>query len=297
MNEEKVEPTRERAAPAERDLSPTGLYTAGVWAWAGIPGSELLDHADARRALSAVTFALGAAGLFARRAPPSLRHSLVQRHVILDALVLESGTTSVIELAAGLSARGVRVTSDPNVTYVEVDQPRVVAKKRELLGRTDAGRAALRRPNLTMVAGDALALSLDSLLAPEAQRPVVIAEGLMMYLDATSQRRLFAAVAELLSARGGGAFAFDLVPSIEQPKPGALGRVLGGLMRALTRGGGFVRDARTRSDVASDLRAAGFEDVQMIEPSAAPPSWRVPHLEMPTQQLVFAARMGGALPA
>ncbi len=270
------------------DLSPTALYTAGVWTWAHFPGAELLDHRDSRAALGAVTVALAAARPFHRR-PPSLRHSLVQRHVMIDRLLADSGCQVCLELAAGLSARGIRASADPSMTYVEVDRPGVIERKRGLLERTSAGREVLERKNLRLVAGDVAEVVLADLV-PSSPTPLfVIAEGLLVYLDAAAQRALWARVAALLQGRG-GTLAFDLVPAIEQPEPGAVGNFLGGLMRKVTRGGEFVRDTRSRQDIAGELRAAGFDEVTILEPATAPRDWQVPHLDERTQQLVFVAR-------
>src|SRR5262249_12284895 len=68
------------------DLAATALYTAGTWAWAGFPGAELFDHADARGVFGATNFALALARPFLKT-PASLRHSLVQRHVMIDRLL------------------------------------------------------------------------------------------------------------------------------------------------------------------------------------------------------------------
>ncbi len=287
---------RAQKAPAssERaDLEPTALYTAGVWAWARLACAELFDHAESRNVFGVVNFALSLAGIFRLRAP-SLRHSLVQRHVMIDRLLDESGCAQILELAAGLSPRGARVSANPDVVYVEVDRSTLFERKRALLRRSEQGRVVLARPNLRFVAGDLTELELDS-VAPPASGPLcVIAEGLCMYLDADSLQRLAAQVHALLRARG-GSFLFDLVPAIEQPKSGLLGRALGWLMRIVTRGGAFVRDERKRNDIAAALRAVGFSSVDLYEPKSAPVGWQLPHLDRRTQQLVFAAHV--ALPA
>ncbi len=273
------------------DLAPTALYTAGVWTWARMPGAELLGSKDTETARKVVTAALWVAGLFLGRRP-SLRHSLVQRHVMLDRLVEESGARCVLEIASGLSARGIRFSAGGGRTYVEIDAPLVVAKKRELLARTAEGETVLARPNLRLVGGDVVGTPLEALLPAGTAPDFVVAEGILVYLSKSAREALFASARRVLGARG-GTFAFDLVPASEEPKPGVVGRVLGWLMKRLTRGGDFVRDRSTRESLDAELRAAGFESVRVIEPRAAPPEWQVPHLETFTQQVVFAAKAGG----
>jgi O-methyltransferase involved in polyketide biosynthesis len=276
---------------AEGDLSVTALYTCGTWAWAGLPGAELFDHDDARRVFGATNAALALARPFFEK-PPSLKHSLVQRHVMIDRVLAESGARAVLELAAGLSRRGAAVTAaDPGVRYLEVDRAHVVAKKRALLERSEAGRAALARPSLELVGADVA----DAPLAPLVERlgdvaaPLaVIAEGLLMYLDAPAQRGLWQKVRRLFDGRA-GVFVFDLVPAVEQARPGAVGRGLEWTMKKFTGGHSFARDERTRADVARELGEAGFV-VEMIEPAAAPARWQLPYTDVRTQQLLFVAR-------
>lgn len=265
----------------------TALYTSAVWSWGGLSGAELLASDDAARVFGVTNAALAVTRIF-RRDVRSLRHGLLQRHAAIDHLVESSGARRVLEIAAGLSRRGVARTADPAASHVEIDLAPMIAHKRRLLERTEAGRAALARPNLRLVAGDVADVDLAE--ASGSSGPdLVIAEGLLMYLDPDQQRALFRKVRAL----GGGApltFVFDLVPACEQPAPGVLGRALGWLMRRFTGGRGFERDARTRDDIARELRDVGFDEVTMIEPGAVAKEWGLPHPDVPTAQLVFVAR-------
>lgn len=270
------------------DLTVTALYTSETWRWAGFAEADLLATAQGRGVFRATNAALGAAGLL-RRDLPSLRHGLAQRHALLDQVVARSGCRQVIELAAGLSRRGAALSADAGLRYVEVDLPPVVARKRELLGRTERGRGVLARPNLELVGADVAEVELSGLVA--ADGPVlVLAEGLLMYLDAAEQRALWERVARLVARRPGSAFAFDLVPASEQPRPGRVGRTLEGLMRRFTGGRTFERDQRSRGELSAELRGAGFEGVETLEPGALPAGWEVPHASLRTQILVWCCR-------
>jgi O-methyltransferase involved in polyketide biosynthesis len=265
--------------PSERqegDLSVTALYTAGTWAWLGLPGAELYRSVDTDRVFAVTNAVLAVVGWF--RTGPSLRHSLAQRHVMIDALC--AGSSLVIELAAGLSRRGAAMSADPAVSYVEVDLPAVVQRKQALLDGSDAGRRVVARPNLRRLAADVRDLDLAELAVGPT---TVIAEGLLMYLQADEQRALWTKIARIPDVL----FVFDLVPHVEQPTPGALGRLLGWLMRQFTGGRGFVEDLRTRQDVRAELLSAGFTQVRWVEPTDVP---GVPFLDRRTQVLVFEAR-------
>jgi O-methyltransferase involved in polyketide biosynthesis len=179
------------------------------------------------------------------------------------------------------------MSSDPKVRYVEVDRPFVVRKKRELLERTAKGRAALARPNLRLVEGDVAEVDLDALVPGDGPLAVV-AEGLLMYLDAGAQRALWRRVRQLFTARP-GVLVFDLVPAGEQVRRGALGSAFGWFFRRATRGARFDRDARTRDDVAGELGAAGFS-VELLEPRDVLERWNLPHRDAWTQVLIFVCR-------
>lgn len=275
------------AKPPRGDLSVTALYTAQTWAWARLDCGELFKSWKGRDVFNATNLALGVARVF-RRDVPSLRHGLVQRHVLIDRLRADLGATQVLELAAGLSRRGASVSADPGVRYVEVDLPSMIAHKRRMLARTPRGRAIAARDNLILHGADVTTCELDALLAPG---PVcVIAEGLLVYLDAAAQRALWARAASLCAARPGSAFVFDLVPFVEQPKPGRAGRSLERLFKRATKGGTMAFDDRDRAALTADLHAAGFAHVETFEPATAPADWAVPHRDRKTQTLVWRAR-------
>ena len=268
------------------DLSITALYTSQTWAWGRLPCAELFATAEARRVFDATNAALALARLFRRDLAP-LRYSLLQRHALIDRLARESGAQQIVELAAGLSRRGAAFTRDPGVRYTEIDLPAMVRHKRELLERTADGRAVLARPGLRLVEGDATAIELGALRA-SGEPVLVIAEGLLMYLDAGAQQRLF----ERVRALGDVQLVFDLTPGSEEPEAGVIGRALEGAMKRFTGGRGFERDRRSRADVIAALRAAGFDDARAIEARDVARAWGLPHPAQPTRAVVFVATTG-----
>ena len=271
------------------DLSVTALYTSATWSWGELPNAELFDHADARRVFRVVNAVLGVARPFVGLRAP-LRIALLHRHTFIDALLCSSRTLRVLELASGLSRRGVTFSADPLVEYVEVDRPDVVDVKRRLLERTDAGRAALGRANFRLLAADVETTLLDDLCPPDGSELFVIAEGLLMYLESDAQRSL----ARKVSARlgdGGGTFVFDFVPPRELPAPGAVGRSLDWAMKRMTKGRGFAKDERSRDEVKADLLRCGFDRVQIVEPHEVARAYDLPHPDTRTEQLVFVAHV------
>ena len=268
------------------ELTVTAVYTAQTWRWGKLDAAELFSTGAARVLFWVTNFAMAVARLF-RPDLPSLKHGLVQRHAILDAMLADSGCPTVLELAAGLSRRGASASADPGLTYVEVDLPPVVALKRRLLATTARGREVAARPNLRLVGAAIEDVAFDDLVG---DGPVfVIAEGLMLYLDAAAQSALWTRLAAFLARRPGSALAFDLVPWAEQPKPGRVGRALESWFKRFTKGQSFAIDERTREDLTAQLRAAGFSQVEIVEPSGAPARWSIPFLDRRTQTVVFRA--------
>jgi O-methyltransferase involved in polyketide biosynthesis len=266
------------------DLSVTALYTAHAWMWGGLDGADLFATRRSRDVFNATNLALGTARIV-RRDLPSLRHGLVQRHVMIDRMLAASGCAQVLELAAGLSRRGASFSADPALRYVEVDLPAMIAEKRALLDASERGRQVAARPNLILVAADVAELDLAAQLV---DGPVfVIAEGLLVYLPAAEQDALWRRIAAVVRARPGSAFAFDLVPPGEQPPPGRVGRALESVMKRFTRGRTFATDGRSRADLTAQLGAAGFTTVEALEPAAAPAAWSIPHLAERTQIVVW----------
>ncbi|MGE5182705.1 MAG: class I SAM-dependent methyltransferase, partial [Acidobacteriota bacterium] len=248
------------------DLSVTALYTSQVWAWAGLPCADLCATRDAKRVFDLTNLALAIA-----RKPP-LRVALLHRHLMIDHLLREAGCRRVVELAAGLSTRGARTTG---VEYVEVDLPAMIARKRELLARSERGREVLARVKL--VEGDVTQLELAPLVAPG--KTLVIAEGLVMYLRGDARRALFARLAALATICGELELVFDLVPAADEPPPGLAGRALEAAMKRFTGGQSFERDARTRAGVLDELRAAGFATARAYASRDVARAWQLPHGE------------------
>lgn len=266
------------------DLSVTALYTSQVWAWGGLSQAHLFASPDAQRVFDGANAALAAARTPDHEFAP-LHHSLLHRHAMIDHLLSASGYRQVIELAAGLSRRGAATTSDVQVRYTELDLPHVVRHKRQLLQRTDEGRAVLARPGLRLVEGDVETVALEPFVRP-GEPTFVIAEGLMMYLTAEGRRRLFAKVSRLAAMTGELRLVFDLVPTSEDPDPD----ILGGMLKAATGGRGFERDTGTRDDIVTALREAGFDDIEVVTSSDIAREWNLPDPDQRTLVVLFIAR-------
>lgn len=118
-------------------ISPTAYYTGHVWVRAGLAPKEFANaHGRVLHGLMRGPVQLSSMltdGL-------NLDGMLLQRHAILDHQTMRSieqdGYGQVIELAAGLSPRGLTMRRRfPHARYIEVDLPEMSGRKRVLLER------------------------------------------------------------------------------------------------------------------------------------------------------------------
>jgi O-methyltransferase involved in polyketide biosynthesis len=144
-----------------------------------------------------------AAGVAARRRHFDLRARSV------DAALLALGAERVLEIAAGLSFRGLTFAERANVHYLDTDLPALAALKADLVAKlhpAPLGGTLRIRPldALDGAAFDAAARELPP--GPIA----VVGEGLLMYLDTTEKARLAAHVRRALLERGGAWITGDV---------------------------------------------------------------------------------------
>jgi len=107
----------------------------------------------------------------------------VARTWLIDRIISEqvrAGTDMVINLAAGLDARPYRMDLPPSLQWIEVDLPEIFAHKEEVLGN-EKPVCSLERIKLDLSDAGSRR-QLFSTLGGRAQRALVIAEGLIVYL-------------------------------------------------------------------------------------------------------------------
>ncbi|RTL36686.1 MAG: hypothetical protein EKK48_25995 [Candidatus Melainabacteria bacterium] len=131
------------------------------------------------------------------------------RYKSIAELIRQSGLRQVLELASGFSLRGLAMTSDPNLVYVESDLQELNSEKRELVRSI---RAKFNLPDLgNHHLADANALSLSDLEGlidcfSIDEKLIVVTEGLLMYLSVEERARVAENVYSLLKRFGGGAW-------------------------------------------------------------------------------------------
>lgn len=260
---------------SERDddrIAPTAHYTAYVWKHIGMPYADLF--ATQRGALMFWGFRLAGEGL-ASLLPgvPTMAQYLALRHRLIEGALEDARPDLVIELGAGLSRRGTTWAADHKVRYIEVDLPDQSRVKEKLLA--ERGGPALRARlggRLAIEGADVLASDFGDKLArwlSGAERPVVVAEGLLGYFAMEDRRRLARTLARALAGRG-GAFVFEArVDSGDRALGAAVGLLKGGI-RLVTRGRGTREDFASVEQARSLFEEEGFASIEELPPSRVP---------------------------
>ncbi len=198
---------------------------------------------------------------------------LLQRHNIIDHLLtnaIESGKVNqVIEVAAGLSARGVRIAKryrDRGLIYVEGDLPAMAKLKRQLLES-----AGLRASTHHIVDVNALH-ELGPLSPAEAATPhlrantgtAIITEGLLNYFDRRAVQNMWSHFAGFLRSFSGGIYLSDLHLESDTPNIAAA--------RWFKRGLELFARGKTHlhfwdeGETVSALKKEGFDNVTLYRP-------------------------------
>ena len=242
---------------AGENISPTAHYTGEVWRRAGL-SHPWLSTREGRIMVDALHPLMVASGTLGG---PSLETYLLARHRAIDALLSEAidrhGITQVVEVAAGMSARGWRFANryGAELTYVEADLPAMAARKRAALGRIGSLSQAHRVTDLDALraSGPGSLAGLAGELDPGAGTAIVT-EGLLGYLPTDSVLELWARFAELLGRFEAGRYISDLhLGSVQTPAVRFFRHLLG----AFVRGRIYLHfDAAAEAEAA--LRDAGF---------------------------------------
>ncbi len=231
-------------------VSSTAYFTAAVWNELGVPYAGQFVTGRGRWLNRMVRWGGSTIGLGGQYSVTNL--FLANRHLGLNQLLADLGPTQVIELAAGLSPRGLSwLQHYPDSRYLEIDQPQVIAAKHELLGKrrkTEDGnlrfsifdfRLGINKlspqssvlspefpPTPILLSADLLGdegaelgMRLTEYLDPGLPT-VIIAEGITGYLDEMTVRRLLAVIHNIASHFEQATILIDFYLRLERKKHG-----------------------------------------------------------------------------
>jgi len=249
-------------------ISPTAHYTGWVWYRNRMSHPALATPLGrvlhgALRPLNVAWERLGSR--------PSLDMMLLARHRVID-LLLERAIAAgevgqVIEVAAGLSPRGLRFAGrHPTLRYLEADLPEMAAHKRRVL--TGAGVLGARHEVVEIDAlADAGPSSLDALAArlDPALGTAIVTEGLLGYFDTPSVEGMWRRFARALGRFPAGLYLsdFHVGDDVGGMRSARYFRVL---LSAFARGKVYTH-YRSAADAEQALRAAGFASARLHRPA------------------------------
>ncbi len=247
-------------------ISPTAHYTAEVWRRNGL-SDDALGTLEGRLLYAGLWPLLTTADIAGLG---TLEASLLARHRLIDGLLaaeIESGRVGqVVEIAAGLSGRGLRFGRRfDELVYVEADLPTMAERKRAALARAGA---AHRVAELDAFAASG-AGSLTELLASldPGRGTAILTEGLLNYFPRGAVADLWGRIAAGLAEFPTGVYLSDL--NLRHGNDGVPER---GFMLAL---GAFVRGSvhfpcDDPADAIALLEASGFAGARIHSGDEAP---------------------------
>lgn len=109
---------------------------------------------------------------------------------------LQFDVTQIVELASGLLPRGITMSENQNITFVESDLPVMISQKQQI-----AKSLIGERQNLYFESIDATAqpsqFPLDVAYLNQDKPLVILCEGLLAYLTISEKQKVFANVREV----------------------------------------------------------------------------------------------------
>jgi methyltransferase (TIGR00027 family) len=179
--------------------------------------------------------------------------SFVARTWLFDRLVMHqirAGADAVVNLAAGLDTRPYRLDVPPHLLWIEVDFPRLLAYKTEVL-RDERPRCALERIPLDL-ADVTARRALFARIGASRRRVVLLSEGLLIYLTRDAVASL---ATDLANQQSFHWWILDLASPA--------------LLRMIQKHSGPLADAKTPLQFAPEQGPAFFE----------PYGWQVTRVE------------------
>lgn len=202
-------PTHETPGNTPYDgVIPTAWLTAYGRTFSDIPYSEaMFAKLDAMRAQTE------SAPILEEMKDTKLAPQFEARHKLLNKLITQTGIPQILEIAAGLSTRGLEFTANESISYVELDLPKMAADKQAVLLELQQDGITEARPNLFIEAGSAV--EPDDLAKAtghfDTNKPlVVVNEGLLRYLSFEDKTKYAENVQSLLKKYGGAWITSDI---------------------------------------------------------------------------------------
>jgi O-methyltransferase involved in polyketide biosynthesis len=180
-------------------ISPTARYVAHIRTFTDIPyAKEIAEESQSERDFQALAGESTKSGI-------QFIPIIEARYKATDQIIAQRHITQVLEIATGLSPRGLAMTENPDVVYLATDLPQIL-EQIKTLAQAILAKLHTQRPNLYFRVVNAL--DRDELLQAvspfQPGRPIaIITEGLLPYLTQAEKETLAANIHDLLKQYGG----------------------------------------------------------------------------------------------
>jgi len=179
-------------------ISPTAKFVAYGRSFTDIPfAKEVAAESGAEKAYRELTRGVEQTG--------SLPPLWEARYKATDRILGQRGATQVLEVAAGLSPRGLAMTENPAVVYVVTDLPQILEEE-QAIAEAILAKLNIRRPNLHFQIANVLdreSLSRAVIFFKPNRPMAVITEGLLPYLSRREKEVAAKNIRRLLVKHGG----------------------------------------------------------------------------------------------
>lgn len=259
---------KDRSATDSTGISFTALYTGAVWHRHGLSDDVLAT--DQGRWLYHLMTPFEAASKAV--VGGNLRTFLLQRHLIIDHLIEQAvarGVTQVLEIACGMSPRGLRLREKyPHIHMAEADLPQMATRKasRLLASGSLGARHQVMPIDILTTSGDQ---SLETVMARtfDNDEPViVITEGLTSYFSLPVITEFWQRLAAQMQQRPGSAYLSESYLMPTQPLLRGSLKTLGGLLGTVTRSNVSFH-FESGQEAADHFRDCGFPSVTVHNPA------------------------------
>lgn len=202
----------------------------------------------------------------------NLRTFLLQRHLIIDHLIeqaIDRGVNQILEIACGMSPRGIRLREKyPHIHVAEADLPAMATRKasRLLVSGHLGARHQVMPIDILATSGEH---SLETVMARtfDNQEPVVvITEGLTSYFSLPVISGFWQRLATLMQQRPGSVYLSESYLMPAQPLLRGTLKSLGGLLGTITRSDVSFH-FRDDQQAAEHFVSCGFPSVTVHNPS------------------------------
>ncbi len=221
---------------------------------------------------------------------------LLQRHHIIDHVVetaiKKQGVSQVVEIACGLSPRGVSVRNKfPETTYIEADLPGMAEKKRAILQQQNllSEKHQVVNCNILTTEGNDTLEAVFAKLDPK-KPTLVITEGLVNYFDLPTISGFWKRLAAILKTFPSGHYVSEIYPQLEWHPYVWWTNKFKGLLGRATKANVSLHFSNDQ-EIADNFIDYGFNKIDVLLPESFYGTLNIPVQRVPSIVRVIHAQV------